>query len=139
MIQNYRIFAPNFFNFKIILATKVFENSVASSVFTFVFSSHCHYSLASEKYNVPISRRMNLPVFPGGMPSPLSRPNPIPVPLFRLVSCGIMLPVVLDGFTQMPSFCFCPKSLLIFYNSPDSQRRCPNHRFPVYQCKHSIG
>ena len=40
VIQNYRIFAPNFFNFKIILALRIFENSVVSRVliFTFLFA-----------------------------------------------------------------------------------------------------
>ena len=36
-IQNYRIFAPNFFNFEIILALSIFENYVASRVFNFTF------------------------------------------------------------------------------------------------------
>ena len=123
-IQNYRIFAPNFFNFKIILATKVFENYVASRVFTFVFSSHCHYSLISEKYNVPISKRLNIPVFLGGMQSPLFRPNPIPVPLFRLgklwdyASGGsrwvhtdaviLFLPKIITHFLQLP---WLPKAM----------------------------
>ena len=39
MIPNYIFFAPNFFNFEIILALIIFENFVASKVFTFTF--HC--------------------------------------------------------------------------------------------------
>ena len=37
VISNYRIFAPNFFNFKIIFALSIFENFVASKVFFFNF------------------------------------------------------------------------------------------------------
>ena len=37
VIPNYRIFAPNFFYFKIIFALSIFENVVASKVFTFTF------------------------------------------------------------------------------------------------------
>ena len=37
VIKNYRIIAPNFFNFKIILALSIFENAVASRVFDFNF------------------------------------------------------------------------------------------------------
>ena len=37
VIKNYRIFAPNFFNFKNILALSIFENVVASKVLTFNF------------------------------------------------------------------------------------------------------
>ena len=37
VIQNYRIFAPNFFNFNIILTPSIFLNAVAFRVFTFTF------------------------------------------------------------------------------------------------------
>ena len=37
VIPNYRIFATNFFNFRIIFALIIFENVVASKVFTFTF------------------------------------------------------------------------------------------------------
>ena len=37
LIKNYGIFAPNFFNFKIILSLGIFVNAVASTVFTFNF------------------------------------------------------------------------------------------------------
>ena len=37
VIQSYRIFAPNFFNFKIIRAAIVFENDVPFRVFNFTF------------------------------------------------------------------------------------------------------
>ena len=37
VILNYRIFAPNFFNFNIIFAFSIFGNFVASRIFTFTF------------------------------------------------------------------------------------------------------
>ena len=37
VIQNHIIFAPKMFNFKIILVISIFENAVASKVFTFTF------------------------------------------------------------------------------------------------------
>ena len=37
VIPNFRTFVPNFFNFKIIFALTIFENFVASKVFTFNF------------------------------------------------------------------------------------------------------
>ena len=37
VIPNYRIFAPNFFNFKMIFMLRIFENTVASKVFTLNF------------------------------------------------------------------------------------------------------
>ena len=37
VIPNYRIFAPNFFNFKIIFAFSIFKNIVVSKVFNFNF------------------------------------------------------------------------------------------------------
>ena len=37
MIQNYRIFAPNFFNFKIISVLSIFKNIFDSKVFNFTF------------------------------------------------------------------------------------------------------
>ena len=37
VIQNYRISMPNFFNFNIIIALRIFENAVASRVLTFTF------------------------------------------------------------------------------------------------------
>ena len=37
VIPNYRIFAPNFFNFKIIFALSILENGVAPKVFNFSF------------------------------------------------------------------------------------------------------
>ena len=36
VIPNYRIFAPNFFNLKIIFTLSIFENVVVSKVFTFI-------------------------------------------------------------------------------------------------------
>ena len=36
--MNFRVFAPNLFNFKIILAPRVFEKAVAPSVFTYCFT-----------------------------------------------------------------------------------------------------
>ena len=44
VIPNYRFFAPNFFNFKIIFAFSIFDNVVASQVF------HCHFPLWHAMY-----------------------------------------------------------------------------------------
>ena len=58
-----------------------------------------------------------LPMYLHGILSLLFRPEllfcSIPVPLYRLVICGVMLLMVLDGFTGMPLFMFRPKSILI--------------------------
>ena len=45
VIPNYRIFAPNFFKFKISLTLRIFEKVVASKVFTYNFSAQCHDTL----------------------------------------------------------------------------------------------
>ena len=37
-IQNFIIFAPKFFNFKIIISPRIFENDVASRVLNFTYS-----------------------------------------------------------------------------------------------------
>ena len=37
VIQNYKTFAPNFFNFKIILMLNISFNAIVSRVFTFIF------------------------------------------------------------------------------------------------------
>ena len=52
----------------------------------------------------------------GWMLSLIFRPNIticIWVLLFRLVICGFMIPMVLNGFTLIPSFMFCPESIIV--------------------------
>ena len=107
-------FCAQLFQLQIILAPSVFENSIAFRFFTFTFRFSCHDALLLEKSNVPMQKRSNIPMC---ILSLLFRPtllfSPTPVPLYRLVICGIMLLVVIDGFMWMPLFLFCPKPILI--------------------------
>ena len=117
MIQNYRIFAPNFFNFKIILALSIFGNVLLPRFSVSFFDAPCHNVLLPKKYEVSLLKSLGLPIFLSGILSLLLRPTQlfhlIPIPLSRLVSCGIMLPVVIYGFIGMALFVFCPKSIYI--------------------------
>ena len=112
MIQKYRILAPKRFNFKTILEVRIFKNSVTSRDFTFTFSAKFHDVLLSLKYDILLLKSPKHPIFIGWIPSPLLRPITISFSLFRLAIYGLILPVVLDGFLQMISFVFFPKSIL---------------------------
>ena len=108
VIKKYRCFAQ-LFNFKIILALSVFENAVFSRVSLSVFDEPCHNMLLLKKFNITLLNRPKITMFLVGIPSPLLHPNPIPSTLFIMVIYELMLPMVLDGFTPMPSFMFLTK------------------------------
>ena len=115
--QNIRIFGPNFSTSKLFSLPAFLKMLSPSGFSILIFYNPCHDALLLEKSDVPLSKRAKLLMFLGEIPSSLFHPNPIiciSVPLFRLVICGIMLPMVLYGFTPMPSFLFCPKSILTF-------------------------
>ena len=66
--------------------------------------------------------------FIGGLLSPIFRPNliiRISVPLFRLVICGFMLLVVLDGFTPIPSFFLTQNITYFISNLPNTKEDDP--------------
>ena len=82
-----------------------------------LFNAPCHDALLLDRSDVPLSKRPDLPMFLGGILSLLFRPAPhfrlIPVPLSRLVICGVILLMVLDGFICIPLIAFLWKSIII--------------------------
>ena len=67
VIPNYRIFAPNFFNFKIILVLSISKEFVASKVSLTRFSAPCHDAPLPENFDVLLEKRLNLPMLLGGV------------------------------------------------------------------------
>ena len=132
-------FCAQMFNFKILSCSEFLKTLLFPSFSTSLFTAPFHNTLQLEKSDAPMLERTKIPMFLGGIPSPILFLNPIPVPLSRLVICGIMLPMILDGFTRMPSFVLHPKSILIFYNYYKSQTICTNHHVPIYQWKRLLG
>ena len=88
-----------------------------------LLSEPCHDALLSKRSDIPLSNRLKLLMFLGGIPPLLFRPEylfcPITVPLSRLEICGVRLRKIFNEFTGMPLFLFRPKSILLL-----SQRFC---------------
>ena len=74
VIQYYRISAPKFFNFKIILALSILEMLLSPGFFISLFSETCHDELLSEISDLPLSNMPKLQIFIGEVPSPLLCP-----------------------------------------------------------------
>ena len=101
LIQNYRIFAPIFFNFEIIIALSIFENDVVSRVFNAGF--YCAMPRIAPVIEIrrPSVKESKTPDVSWWDLSPLLRTIflflSISVTLSRLVVCGVILSMVLDG------------------------------------------
>ena len=117
MIQNDRICAPNIFNFKMFLSSAFSKMLLSPRFSNSLFAAPCPEVILSDKSYVTFSNRKNLAIFLVGIPSPLfhliSIFRLILLPIYILVICGIMLPIVLDGFIGMTLFLFWSKSIFI--------------------------
>ena len=90
-------FCVQLFNFTIILALSIFDSVVDSKYFTFNFSFTMPWHAPDRAISDP----------------PLMEPEMSKLPHLVLEICGIMLLMVLNGFTLMSSFVFRPKSVLV--------------------------
>ena len=103
-------FATNFSTSKLFPCLAISKMLLSPDFLLSLFASPWHNALLLEEYNILISKIPKLPVLLGGISPPILRP--ILVPLSRLVICGIMLLLVLDGFIWMPWFVLYLKSIL---------------------------
>ena len=108
---------PNFSTSKLFSLSAFSKILLPPGFSLLVFSFLCYYTLLTERSDVPLSKRLKLPIFLGGISSPLFRQTPllqpIPVPLSILVIYGVMLLVFINGLLGMPIIVFRPKLILI--------------------------
>ena len=111
MIRNFRTFALNFFNFKIILAPRFLKILLPPGFSPSIITAPFHNALLLVKFEVPmmVSKRLNIPC---------------------LVTCGLMTTMVLYGLTLISSLLFrkipplCSSVLLPILTREISQSPC---------------
>ena len=123
VIQNCRIFVPNRFKFNIIFTLSIFENDVASTIFTFTFRCAITWLTPVGEILRPSDRVRYVKACPSGSGN-----------LWAYVSDGYQW-VHTNAIISVPienKYSFC-------YNYSDSQRRFPNHHIHLYQWRCLIG
>ena len=109
LIQNYRIFASNFSTSKLLLHLDFLKIMSPSGIPLLLIATPCHDALLLDKSGVPlvVYKKLKLPC---------------------QVIFEIMLPVVLGGFTLMPSLLFRPDPTLLI---SVQLFRLPKGYFPI--------